>query len=396
MIYLAILFLLIILAIRYDVQGKTKYRDEWYTSILLLLILLAGLRWRFAVDTIRYMHAFYYETPQIWDLTVEGFLRSGKPPLWILLNSVVKTLGGKFFVVQLIQATIVDTLFFKYFKKHSPYPFACVVLFFFWRYQYFNMLIMKAAAALSIIMFANDYLLEKKYKKWFLLIIIATGFHQSSILMLITPFMLFLRLNRLGVVLLGFTYFVGMLLQSKLGDFFEMLEFAEGLSNRLEGHIESGDMAQTQNNINYYIFGIFPLLFYVVLSFMYVKLKCKNAKLLQFEPFLMMGFVMQLVQLNIHIFYRFTYIYHVYYIIFLVHLFMEYSRSSFRLSKALAYTRTFAVMLPFVVSLYNSNKLFTELNYNPYCTVIDRGIGVERERYYKTVDDLPKFNKNEY
>lgn len=396
MIYLAILFLLIILAIRYDVQGKTKYRDEWYMSILLLLILVAGLRWRFACDTVRYMHAFYYETPQIWDLTAEGFLKSGKPPLWILLNSIVKTLGGKFFVVQLIQAAIVDILFFKFFRKHSPYPFACVVLFFFWRYQYFNMQIMKAAVALSIIMYANDYMLEKKYKKWFLLIIIATGFHQSSVLMLITPFMLFLRLNRLGFFLLGFTYFVGMLLQSMLGDFLEMLEFAEGLSNRLEGHVENGTMAQTQNNINYYLFSIFPLLFYVVLSFMYVKLKCNEAKLLQFEPFIMMGFLMQMIQLNIHIFYRFTYIYHVYYIIFLVQFYMEYSRRSLRLSRCLAYTRSFIILIPFVACLLNANQQFTTINYNPYYTVIDRSTDRDRERYYKTVDDFPTFHKNEY
>ena len=253
-----------------------------------------------------------------------------------------------------------------------------------------------AAVALSIIMFANDYLLEKKYKKWFLLIIIATGFHQSSVLMLITPFMLFLRLNRLGVVLLGFTYFVGILLQSMLGDFLEMLEFAEGLSNRLEGHVENGSMAQTKNNINYYLFVIFPLILYVVLAHRYIKLKYRHAKILQFEPFIMMGFVMQMIQFNIHMFYRFTYIYHVYYIIFLVQFYMEYSRRSLRLSRGLAYTRSFIIMIPFVGFLLIAHKQFTELNYNPYCTVIDRSIGIERERYYKTVDDLPKFNKNEY
>ena len=170
--------------------------------MLVIFILLSGLRWRFAADTVRYMHNFYHNTPNIWDLTVETFLSSGTPPLWILLNSLVKSVGGRFFVVQIIQATIVDTLFFKFFKKHSSYPFACLVLFFFWRYQYFNMMIMKAAVALSIIMFANDYLLKKKYLKWFLLILIATGFHQSSILLLITPFVLRLRFNMFGLILL--------------------------------------------------------------------------------------------------------------------------------------------------------------------------------------------------
>ena len=131
MIYFVILCILVILAIRYDIQGKTKYRDQWYYAVLIILILVAGLRWRFATDTVRYMYMFYYNTPYVWNLTGERFLNASTPPLWLLLNSIVKSLGGRFFVVQLIQASIVDILFFKYFKKHSPYPFACVVLFFF-------------------------------------------------------------------------------------------------------------------------------------------------------------------------------------------------------------------------------------------------------------------------
>lgn len=96
MIYAVILFLLIILSVHYDIQGKTRYRDEWYNIILVIFILVAGLRWRFGVDTVRYMHNFYHATPYLQDFTVDRFIRSGQPPLWMVLNSVVKTLGGNF------------------------------------------------------------------------------------------------------------------------------------------------------------------------------------------------------------------------------------------------------------------------------------------------------------
>lgn len=399
MIYLAVFFLLIILAVYYDVHGMTKYRDEWYTGILILLIILAGLRWRFSADTVRYMHNFYHNIPFLWQLKTEYFLSSGTSPLWILLNSVVKTIGGKFFVVQILQAAIVNTLFFKYFKKHSSYPFSCLVLFFFWRYQYFNMMIMKAALALSIIMFANDYLLEKKYLKWFLLILIATGFHQSSILLLIAPFALFLRFNILGIVLLGCTYFIGMILQAMLGDVFELLVFADGIYNKLDSYLE-GDNFMTQNrNINYFILRILPIIIYPILSLLYVKKKCKGSPLLKLEPFVMMGLVFQVMQFHIHIFYRFVYIYYVYYIIFIVQFFMVYSRRSVifdKLEKSLAFTRALVIVLPFVASLYIAYKPFTTLDYNPYCTIIDRSTDKERERFYRSLVPFPSFNKNEY
>ena len=397
MIYLVIFILLVILAIRYDIQGKTKYRDQWYYMVLVILILVAGLRWRIADDTARYLYSFYHETPYLWNLTGEGLLYSGTPPLWILLNSIVKAIGGKFFIVQLIQATIVDTLFFKYFKKHSPYPFACVVLFFFWRYQYFNMMIMKAAMALSIIMFANDYLLEKKYKKWFLLIIVATGFHQSSILMLITPFMLFLRLNMLGVFVLVCTYFIGMILQSMLGDVFQLLAFSDGVYNKLDSYLDNPLFTSQIHNLNYFIVKVFPVIIYPIISLLYVKWKCKDTKILQFEPFVMMGLVMQAMQFNIHLFYRFTYIYYVYYMIFIVHFFIEYSRRSFWLSRTLAYTRTFVVVLPFFACLYYAFGPFSDVFYNPYSSVIERSIDKTREKRYSSSENtIHAYREDEY
>ncbi len=396
MLYFVVFLFLIILAIRYDIQGKTKYREEWYFVLLVVFVLIAGLRWRFAADTVRYMHDFYHNTPEIWNLTFDTFLSSGSPPLWILLNSIVKSIGGKFFLIQLIQATIVDTLFFKYFKKHSSYPFACLVLFFFWRYQYFNMMIMKAAVALSIIMFANDYLLQKKYLKWFFLILIATGFHQSSILLLVTPFVLLLRFNMFGVMVLVGTYFVGMILQNMLGDIFEMLEFVEGISNKLNSYMEGGDFMTQTRNINYFILAVFPVTIYPILSLLYVRRKCKNSPILKLEPFVMLGLVFQVMQFNIHIFYRYTYICYVYYMIFIVHFFMDISQRPSKLKLSLSYIRAFVVVFPFIASLYIRYRPFTTVDYNPYSSVIERSTDKEREKYYLSVEGFPRFAADEY
>lgn len=106
MIYLFILLLLLLLSFRYDINGKKKYRDQCYLILLVIFILVAGLRYRLGTDTIGSLDKFYTETPCVGDISIDYL--SIKYPLWNLLSSLVYTVAGKFFVLQLIQATIVN------------------------------------------------------------------------------------------------------------------------------------------------------------------------------------------------------------------------------------------------------------------------------------------------
>ncbi len=394
MIYFVVLFLLIVLSVRYDINGKTYYRDQWYTAIIIILILIAGLRFRLGEDTISYIYMFYHETPDISDIDIDTLLYSGHPPLWILFTSIFKTLGSKFFIVQLIQAAFVNILILKYFKKHSPYPFACAALYFFWRYQWYSMVVLKAAIALSIILYANDYFLEKKYKKGFLLVLIATGFHQSSVLLLILPFLTFLRFNIIGVAIMVCAFFVSAFLQSRLGDVFELFEFADGVSNKLDNYLDTDFMTQV-HNINYSIIRFFPLLIYPIISLIYLKQKCKESQVLRLEPFLMVGLIFQVMQFNIHISYRYVYIYLFYFIIFMVHFFIEFSKNSLRLTKFLAYFRTIIFFLPFIASVAFFHSM-AHVQFNPYSSIFERSINKEREKYYTEIKVDYSLDKNEY
>lgn len=380
MFYFVVLFILILLCIRYDINGKTRYRDQCYVIVIIILILIAGLRYRLGEDTINYTYMFYYDTPYIYDIDIDLLLNSDQPPLWILLNSIIKTIGGKFFVVQLIVAIVVNTLILKYFKKHSLYPFACVAIFFFWRYLYFNMVLMKTAVVISIILFANDYFLDKKYLKGLLLVLIATGFHQSALLLILIPFLTFLRFNLLGVLLLIGTYFFSAFLQSKLGDVFQLLEFSDGVSNKLDNYLDSDFMTQV-HNMNFFIVKFFPLLIYPIVSLIYLKHKCKESHIHRLEPFLMLGLIFQVMQFNIHIAYRFVYVFLPYFMIYMVHFLIDFSKNSLELKGSLAYVRTLVVFLPLFASIAFFHPL-TYTSFCPYSSVIEKSIDEAREKYY--------------
>lgn len=395
MIYLIVLFFLVLLTIRYDINRKKKNQEEWYIIVYVIFVLIAGLRFRLGEDTINYIYFFYHGIPVLGELCVDDFLETSSPPLWLLLNSFIKTIGGKFFCVQIIQSVILNGLLFKYFKKHSPYPFACVTLYFFWRYQWYNMVVMKAGIALAIILFANDYFLEKKYKKGLLLILIATGFHQSSVLLAIVPFLTFLRFNILGVIILVCAFFVGVILQSKLGDVFDMMEFSEGISSKLENYQYSKYMRQ-DHNINYFIFNQGPLILYPVLSLLYVKKYCKESKILSLEPFLVIGLLFQVMVFNVWIFYRFVYIYLIYYIIFIVQFFIDYSKKHVKCSRSIAYVATATVFVPLIINILFFIRPFTHEGFNPYSSVIERSVDRDREQFYAGIVAYYFFSKKEY
>ena len=64
-IYILLLVYLLALYYIYDVRGVTKYRFAYYVFTCIILILVAGLRYRVGLDTNAYMRSFnqpYYPT----------------------------------------------------------------------------------------------------------------------------------------------------------------------------------------------------------------------------------------------------------------------------------------------------------------------------------------------
>lgn len=390
MIYLIVLIFLLLLSFRYDINGKTEGRDQCYLAIQLVLILIAGLRYRFAVDTMGYLSSFYFMHPLLWDIDFTSWDSFRSEPLWTLLNSVVKTLGGKFFIVQLIQASIVNILIFKYFKKHSAYPFLCATLFYIMDYHYFCMMIMRNATAIAICLFANDYILEKKWKKAFLLYGIAFLFHYSTFfIILITPFSMWLRLNRIGIVLLLSMFVVGKMVGPYFDDLFALLALNDTVSGKLDHYLESGMLSRDKMNINYYLTLLIPFL-YTFISLYYLKKRNVHTDLLRLEPFIMIGLMFVILRVNMGMIHRFTYLYSAYFILFCVQFFMDVYNRKELLTKSVSLVRSFIVFIPFFfVTVFLTVRGFS--HYYPYYSIIEKKVDKVRDKYF--LEHRPKAKK---
>ena len=384
MLYFSIVIILMLFSYHFDFRQNEKNKCFWYVAILVILILVSGLRYRLGIDTTRYIYSFYHDTPFLWQLDWEYFA-IGEDPLFRLMNSVVWTCGGRFYIVQLIHAAFVNGLLFKYIWKHSPYIFTCVFFYFIWKFFVFNMEEMRASMAVVICLFANDYILEKKWIKGILLYIIGCFFHVSTIVVIMMiPLLFFFKMNIKGLVLLLGAYIVGGILMAIIEDYIAMLEFSETMSNKAEGYFSRDDLTEQLGNVFYFIVNIVPFLFYSTVSFLYVKNKKKNDQLLKLEPLLMIALLFMVLQMQIYMVYRFVNFYAIYIIFFSSYFLINIARNNRRLSLGVSYFRSLAVgtILIFAIIYPYFREITIGRRYYPYSSVIEKSIDRERELIY--------------
>lgn len=396
MIYLVVLLLLVLFSFVYDVSNKQKNRDLWYNVMLVVFILIAGLRWRLGVDTPNYLGSFYYRHPTLDNLSLYN-LGIGNKPLWVLLNSIVKTLGLRFYVIQLIHASVVNILIFKYIKKHSSYIFTCIFLYSIcFCYTEYNMEIMKASFSIAICLFANDYVLEKKWIKGYLLYLLAFLFHPQTLIVALLPALYFLRLNKTGIVFIVGAFILGYIGQTILGDYLDMLEMLdEDIADKADEYVNSDKYGGQIHSILYILVLMVPWLFYGFVSLCYLKKYRPYSPVLCLEPFIILGAIFIMAQMNMHIAYRFVDYFRIYYIIFFSELFVNMMKSSTGFTKGLQYTRVIVFFIPLFL-MVGINYYRRKVNYIPYSSIIERRIDKDREDRYMRTQNRPPADRNMY
>lgn len=396
MIYLLIIFLLLVLVYHFDIKGTRQNRDFWYHIVLIIFVLVAGLRYRVGIDTPIYIEDYFHDTPELMNFKAEGWSNS---VLWLLLCSLGRTIGVKFFVLQLIEAAFVNIVIFKYIRKHSPYIFTCVFFFFIWMYASYCMEAMKAGFSMAICLYANDYIREKKWLYGSLLFLVATLFHSSSLLILAFSFISVFRFNTLGLLLLAGAFFVGIVVEDKFGDIISLLSFDDYLQAKAETYIESDRYSLVSGkNIFYYLYHHAPLVFSSLMSFYVVKKGKINSSLMKLESMLFMFVLSYIISANIIIYYRIYQFYVIYFILYISQATVDVVKRNNIYGKYSGFM-VFCVLIPFFFFVYTTYSGDRWMRYIPYSSVIEKSMDWKRERMYDYVRlsrTNPSPNKNEY
>lgn len=166
----------------------------------LLLTLLAGLRYGVGGDTFAYMEDFikWYkdQMPFLSDALVHQFEYVGYMPLWTLTNIVLREWTDSFYLIQIMEAVIVNGAIFYVVNKHCDSPRWFVFYYLITgTFFLFCTEVMREGVAVALALIGVERYMDGHKIRYWLWLLLAIGFHLSAIVMIVFPF-LNIRLTR--------------------------------------------------------------------------------------------------------------------------------------------------------------------------------------------------------
>lgn len=381
MIYLIITLLLFGLSVHFDIHGAYKNKELWCRIILISFICLAGLRYRIGIDTVAFVYGFFHETPKLSDVFTT--LNLTEYPLWRLLNSIVYSFGGKFFIIQFIESAFVNVLVFKYIKRHCRYIFTCLFLYFIWLYPGYNFEEMKQSFAVVLCLFANDYIIDRRYLKGIFLFFIAILFHFAAIIVVIFSLFAFFRFDWKGVLFILSAFVIGSIIQYNFEDYLIIFGFDDFIQSKAEDYFESDRFfAITGKNFKFFILNLLPT-FISSLAILSLKKKNNSCELMRLEPYFVLCLFFMILSMRIAIIYRYVNFYAIYVILFVSQCFVEAFHSG-RKTEKVRNTILSVLFVLVILSGYFGIKGENDRyhKFYPYHSIIDKQTDKMRERVF--------------
>ena len=396
MIYIAILVLLIILSYNYDYQKKSRGKSFWFNVVLVILILVAGLRYRIGLDSTRY-EMYHIEIPMLWELEDFNFDEENYDPLFVILSSLARTISSEFWVVQLLQAILVNTIVFRFIRLNTKNIFFGILLYCVCLYLNFMCEVMREACAVSMLLLGYEYLKQDKIIKFSAFIVLAYLFHSSAIVLFAIPLLKIvgvwdnLRLNRYSVFVFLGILLIGYYLQSTMFDFLQDITITDRVDSKVESY--ANDEILNKRNMN--LLGILSrcvtVIFPTILSVIVTKRIGATNQYSKLEPFAMLCISFAILSVPIALFYRYNN-YFFPFILILMSECMYRGRVSCIVNQRNinigAISRTF-ILFSVMIQLYNfvstpdgTSGYKRYQRYYPYASVIDKTIDVERENLF--------------
>ena len=304
-IYILLLVYLLGLYYLYDVRGVVKYRYVYYLFTCIILILVAGLRYRVGLDTNAYMRSFnqsYY--PTLEDFS--WFHNYGADIGWVFINSIAKSVGCGFYTVQIIQAIIVNVAVFWFIRRHSPKPFLGILLFFMFQWWNYCFEAMRESIAIAFYLFGLDALIsENNYKKYYLRVWPAALVHTFGFVVFLFPLIKYLKVNKyLPFVFAGFLvlfFSISDLMNSMVEGMVEIEGMAaEKATKYIESDIYGESTLSVAGVISLFISRVIPIAYLI-----YVLYLNKSKETDVFIPYLLCYILVVFLRIAMPIFFRF-------------------------------------------------------------------------------------------
>ncbi|MCI6160909.1 MAG: EpsG family protein [Prevotella sp.] len=169
----------------------------------------SGLRYRVGTDSFMYMELFHY-FPVLTELKLSTLNTYSVEPLWIILNSLVKTVYDDFILLQCVCALIINLAIFKFVLKHTKYKFLAITIYFLCDYFLLNFEFMRQSTALGLYyLFVHEYTYKKKnLLLWIIGTLILANMHNTIYICLLIPIFQRIKVTKKIIILTVFICFL--------------------------------------------------------------------------------------------------------------------------------------------------------------------------------------------
>lgn len=395
MIYLLIIFTIFVCAYRYDFRGLKSNKLFWYYSLMVVLILLAGLRYRIGVDSIRYERAYEY-LPSINSLSIEGFAFVTYEPFYLILSSVAKSLSEDFWVMQMIHALLINIVVFRFIRLNCRHLFCALLLYFVFLYSDFMFETMRESCAVSMFLLGWEYIKKDRWGIFCIFAVIALGFHVSAIVLLGIPLLKFLgiwnnlKINKLSIPFFFFVALIGLYVGSVIFNYIAQLNFGELMTQKAEQRVDSVIGGQVMN--------VFGMMVTIVRYVLFPFLACVSLKhTLPFdknvESMLFLCFTFIVLSFGIALLYRFNNYFYIFAIVVMSDMMflpkISISKNKFiRVGKFRNWFFIILVVLSvqinkaYMASISNT-RLKEYMRYFPYSSIVNKEKNSNREQVFQ-------------
>lgn len=186
MVYFIVLAILIYCIYTYDYRKQKVGDMVFYIFICILLIFIAGLRYRIGGDSIGYENE-YRNLPTLAHLGAFRFNSIRWEPGFTMLMIFSKTFSSDFTLFQFLHATIVNSIIFWFIFKNTENKFICAFLYCIGMYLNFNTEVLRESLAVCVFLLAWPFFRKGQWIFYYLLCSFACFFHTSAFFTLILP-----------------------------------------------------------------------------------------------------------------------------------------------------------------------------------------------------------------
>ena len=381
--YFILLLYLLFLYFYYDVLGKKGYQKLNLYLSCMLLILVAGFRYRIGVDTIKYMEDFkYYPTLDKLNLSLLDV-----EPFWLLINSVCKTLYDDFVLVQLVQAAIVNIIIFWFIKRHSPKPFLAILLYYVFQWWNFCFEVMRESISIAFYLYALDAILaQNNWKKYYLRIWPALLVHTFGFVTLLFPFIQLLKFRKSTLGIFAILIVLAFTSSTQLNTIIFLFDgsIADKVNYYLDSNIYGGSSISIMGILAYFLGNVLPILIILYIFYKYRQIE----RISRIVPYLLIFLLIIILRIQVTIFYRF---FNYFEIIVIVAMTQLVSLSSLRQNRNFRYLTLFALILMSSFKIYQFYKPAVDYNknakiyhrYYPYNSVFNKEYHQETEWIFR-------------